>query len=657
MESRPLRLALAALALFGIGLDARRALATTLNPVSDAALVDRAPVILIGQIEGRLPNTTDAAVTDWLVTAERVLKGTVSDGALVLRVPGGEAPDGSILHLYGAPAFRPGERALLFLAPRPDRTWRVYQFGQGAFHGARADGRLFAAQNLSEVRVVTGTLRDRRAPRELRDFDAFAAWIEDRVAGLERDPDYLVRPSRAGLRAITDEFTLLSWNGMNARWFEFDGGGTVSFRTSGVQAGLPGGGAAELTRALAAWNAERKTPVLLGNAGTTDATAGFLRRDGVNAVLFGDPNGEVEELDCQGAGYLAIGGWRTEGGTGYFKEANYHRISEGDVIVNNGLDCYLSRARNPSKYIERLLAHEIGHTLGIGHSSENWYEPRAVLRNALMFGGGLSSSDARGGQLNSDDIAALQALYQPPKPLPPGACPANTLCLLGGRFEVTATWQNQFDNSSGVAGAIRASDVAGYLYFTDRNNYELIFKILDFGGTIKVFYGQLTNLHFTISVKDKRTGAVKTYSNTPGDCGGLDENGFTAGAVIGDFARARSRRGRAGVRGTCRPDADTMCLLNDRFALEMRWRNQYDGSSGAGLPKRLTNLTGAFGFTSTANLELLVKTLDFGDRILVLYGALSNLEYELRVTDTLTARTKTYFNPAGQFCGGLDNDF
>jgi hypothetical protein len=208
-----------------------------------------------------------------------------------------------------------------------------------------------------------------------------------------------------------------------------------------------------------------------------------------------------------------------------------------------------------------------------------------------------------------------------------------------------------------VAGAIRASDVAGYLYFTDRNNYELIFKILDFGSAIKVFYGQLTNLHFTISVKDKRTGAVKAYTNTPGDCGGLDQNGFTTGSVVANVARMRSRRGRSGTPGTCRPDADSMCLLDNRFALEMTWRNQYDGSSGSGLPKKLTDLTGAFGFTDTANLEVLVKTLDFGDRILVLYGALSDLEYDLRVTDTVTGKTKTYANPAGRYCGGLDNNF
>ena len=653
MKLRPSRLALAAFALAGLALAPRGVDATTLLPHSDADLVDGAPAIVIGKVEGRLPNTSGEAVTDWLVTVERVLKGTVPDGAIDLRVPGGEVPGGSILHVYGAPSFRTGGRVLLFVTPRLDGSYRLFQFAEGAFHAVPADGRLVAAQDLSEIRQL-GTARG--GARKARDFARFTAWIEDRVAGDAREPDYFVRPSRTGLRAITDAFTLLTWNGLPARWFAFDSAQSVPFWTSGTQTGVPSGGVAETIRALGAWNAERTTPVQLGYAGASTATRGLTRTDEQNVVLFGDPNDEVEDLDCRGAGYLAIGGWWTDAQTGLFKGVNHYRITEGDVVLNNGLDCYVLNARNASKYIERLIGHEIGHTLGIGHSSENAHERRAALRDALMYFQ-LSHRDARGARLLADDIAALQALYQPPKPLPPGACPANTLCLLGGRFEVTPTWQNQFDNTSGVAGAIKASDVAGYLYFTDRNNYELIFKILDFGGTIKVFYGQLTNLHFTISVKDKRTGTVKTYTNTPGDCGGLDQNGFPSASVAASFARARARRGRSVVRGNCRPDADTMCLLNDRFALEMRWRNQYDGSSGAGLPKRLTDLTGAFGFTSTANLELLVKTLDFGDRVLVLYGALSDLEYELRVTDTVSGRTKTYANPAGRYCGGLDPAF
>ena len=39
---------------------------------------------------------------------------------------------------------------------------------------------------------------------------------------------------------------------------------------------------------------------------------------------------------------------------------------------------------------------------------------------------------------------------------------------------------------------------------------------------------------------------------------------------------------------------------------------------------------------------------------LVIWGAMSNLEYTLEVTDTKTGKVKTYRNPAGTYCGGLD---
>ena len=71
---------------------------------------------------------------------------------------------------------------------------------------------------------------------------------------------------------------------------------------------------------------------------------------------------------------------------------------------------------------------------------------------------------------------------------------------------------------------------------------------------------------------------------------------------------------------------------------------------------READLTAAFAFTDPANLEVLVKTLDFGDRVLVLYGTLSNLEYTLRITEISTGTVKTYRNAAGNYCGGLDNN-
>jgi hypothetical protein len=107
---------------------------------------------------------------------------------------------------------------------------------------------------------------------------------------------------------------------------------------------------------------------------------------------------------------------------------------------------------------------------------------------------------------------------------------------------------------------------------------------------------------------------------------------------------------------SCQSSANAVCLVNNRFRLELDWSNQFDSTSGRGVGKKLSDLTAAFSFTDPANLEVLVKTLDFGDHVLVLYGTLSNLAYTLRITETTTGRVKTYVNAANNYCGGLDSN-
>ncbi|HEY0781415.1 MAG TPA: hypothetical protein VGE98_03095, partial [Thermoanaerobaculia bacterium] len=259
-----------------------------------------------------------------------------------------------------------------------------------------------------------------------------------------------------------------------------------------------------------------------------------------------------------------------------------------------------------------------------------------------------------------DYRAASGSTAPPPPPVPTVCTPGpQTLCLVGGRFQVQATWQNQFDGSSGAGGAIPRTDESGFFSFNDPANVELIVKILVFDSGVKVFYGELTDLHFTLTVSDTRTGTVKTYTNTPGDCGAIDQTAFPKSAV-GKRATRASREGASARQGsavgTCRPGTTELCLANRRYALSVDWANSGAGASGkAGAVRLASDLTGAFYFTDPSNLELLVKVLDLGDRVAVFYGSLSNLEFTLQVTDTVSGQAKTYHNPAGTFCGGLDN--
>jgi hypothetical protein len=71
----------------------------------------------------------------------------------------------------------------------------------------------------------------------------------------------------------------------------------------------------------------------------------------------------------------------------------------------------------------------------------------------------------------------------------------------------------------------------------------------------------------------------------------------------------------------------------------------------------LTTDTGTFWFFDASNTELIVKVLDaraINGHFWVYYGALSNVEYTLRITDTATGRVRTYENPAGTFASRGD---
>jgi hypothetical protein len=56
----------------------------------------------------------------------------------------------------------------------------------------------------------------------------------------------------------------------------------------------------------------------------------------------------------------------------------------------------------------------------------------------------------------------------------------------------------------------------GYFWFFGSSNVELVIKVLDgrpVNGKFWVFYGALSNVGYTLTVKDTQTGAVKTYVN------------------------------------------------------------------------------------------------------------------------------------------------
>lgn len=90
----------------------------------------------------------------------------------------------------------------------------------------------------------------------------------------------------------------------------------------------------------------------------------------------------------------------------------------------------------------------------------------------------------------------------------------NTLCLNGGRFKVTTTYQTA--TASGAGNAVLMTSDTGYFWFFSSNNVEMVVKVVNgcaFNSRYWVFAGGLTNVSVNFVVTDTRSGVVKTYSN------------------------------------------------------------------------------------------------------------------------------------------------
>ena len=114
----------------------------------------------------------------------------------------------------------------------------------------------------------------------------------------------------------------------------------------------------------------------------------------------------------------------------------------------------------------------------------------------------------------------------------------------------------------------------------------------------------------------------------------------------------------------CTTNLTTACLNNNRFRVSIAYRNQFANppSTGNFVAQRLnpaaTNPdTALFGFSVATDVEVIVRLVDarpFAPRFDVYYGGLTDVEYTVTVTDTVTGATRTYQNSPGQVGGGVD---
>ena len=272
----------------------------------------------------------------------------------------------------------------------------------------------------------------------------------------------------------------------------------------------------------------------------------------------------------------------------------------------------------------------------------------------------------------SDGVFDLERTFEP------CAAGGKRLCLLGSRYELAVTAR---DPRTGTAEPVEGQGIAdgdrfGYFSFPaltgDAVFPEVFVKMADatgqpapYGGNVWVFHTSVTDLDYTLVVRDTFTGRVRTYQS--------QKYGHASGIACGQadtraFDGACSERPLSAPASGIRSDAvssPALSLLGGRFRATLRATDPRTGHSAEGEAVPRADGFGYFslpGFTGDPGFpEVFVKMTDAtalpGGSFWVFHTGLTDVEYTLTVTDQATSVVKTYGRgaPAGaEHCGDAD---
>jgi len=223
---------------------------------------------------------------------------------------------------------------------------------------------------------------------------------------------------------------------------------------------------------------------------------------------------------------------------------------------------------------------------------------------------------------------------------------AGALCLQQDRFELAVAWKDPRSGASGTATAIPLTGDTGAFWFFSSGNAELLVKVLDgrpVNGHWWVFFGALTDLEYDVTLTDAHTGVQQVYHNAPYVFASrADVNAFTdTGTPSPSPAAFPPPRKSAAA---CPAGA---CL--GAFQVSIEWIDPATGAAhpASGVP--LSDDSAYFWFFDSNNIELIVKVLDghaVNGHWWVFYGALTDVEYTLRIDWPDQHLSRSYHNPA-----------
>jgi hypothetical protein len=374
--------------------------ATSIIPIGDRELYLRSDVVVHGVVVSSTAQADRLGRPETVTRIQplEIVKGRLR-GPLVIHQTGGVLPDGRFFHLWGRPEYREGSEVVVFAIARRDGDFETAEMLLGKFEVwkdgmsrrfAVPDFALAAHPGVDVYESVADLLAGRTsppptfAPRELAGFlDALRRGSVG-AAGRAAVPAGALTPVRRAASAGRRP----AWGNINNALYRWNNGATATWTFNGT-ANITGGGTSEATSALAAWTNDPNT--------TINYTAG----SGSSNVIY--LNATSSSLGCgwssclSGAGVIGCGGPGGGGSSHTWRGDTYSTISGGTVELRS----YCTTNLYGSAVTQSVLEHELGHTLGLGHSDQNVSvhdlcrgdEDAAIMRSIVQNYTPLASDD------------------------------------------------------------------------------------------------------------------------------------------------------------------------------------------------------------------------------------------------------------------------
>lgn len=246
-------------------------------------------------------------------------------------------------------------------------------------------------------------------------------------------------------------------------------------------------------------------------------------------------------------------------------------------------------------------------------------------------------------------------------------CSPTQVCLnTNGRYSVTLTAVDPKSSAAGPASAVGQAGPFGFFSFPlitgDAGNPEVFVKVVEpTPGNPWVFYAGLTNLDYTLTVRDT-VGTFNKQYRVPSRAG--------SAVAVGDFDVSGNKSSscdpvtvfaNATSPGTCVTNSTSLCLL-DRFRVTLFAEDNPTRTANNGVGSTLPGNSkyGFFSVPALANasdIQAFVKMVAgqaYNGHFWVFLGGLTDFKLTFTVTDTQTGMQKIYIKPVGSTCGWND---